>query len=159
MIYLIQIVLLLLHTTFIAVHAYMVHEGGYGCCVCGVWGWLWLLCACVRVGMWICMCRLACKSGIDDLAYVWMGVHRHGHGWVGWVDVDGHTHRWVCGMGVCVCVDIVSNLDTVRCEMDLCCADGPVEINCEWQRPNSGSPLLSVLSYSQSWTLTVPSRY
>ena len=32
------------------------------------------------------------------------------------------------------------------------------EMNCEQQRPNSGSPPLSMLSYSQSWTLTVPSR-
>ena len=30
------------------------------------------------------------------------------------------------------------------------------EMNCERQRPNSGSPPLSVLSYRWSWSLTVP---
>ena len=30
------------------------------------------------------------------------------------------------------------------------------EMNCEWQRPNSGSPPLSMLSYRRSWSLTVP---
>ena len=42
------------------------------------------------------------------------------------VCVDWHTHGWVGGMGICMRVDIVSNLDTVGCEMDLRCADGPV---------------------------------
>ena len=31
-----------------------------------------------------------------------------------------------------------------------------VEMNCERQRPNSGSPPLSILSYRRSWSLTVP---
>ena len=30
------------------------------------------------------------------------------------------------------------------------------EMNCERQRPNSGSPPLSMLSYRRSWSLTVP---
>ena len=30
------------------------------------------------------------------------------------------------------------------------------EMNCEQHRPNSGSPLLSMLSYRWSWSLTVP---
>ena len=30
------------------------------------------------------------------------------------------------------------------------------EMNCEQQRPNSGSPPLSMLSYRRSWSLTVP---
>ena len=35
--------------------------------------------------------------------------------------------------------------------------DGVVcEMNCERQRPNSGSPPLSMLSYRRSWSLTVP---
>ena len=42
-------VLWLLHITFVAVRAYMVHEGGCGCCVH----------ACVRVGMGMRMRRLA----------------------------------------------------------------------------------------------------
>ena len=101
-------VLWLLHITFVAVRAYVVREGGCGCCVC----------ACVRVGMGTHMRRLARRSGIHDLTYVQMGVHRHGDGWVGWVGVDGpvradwHTRGWVGGMGVCVHVDIVSNLDS-----------------------------------------------
>ena len=31
-----------------------------------------------------------------------------------------------------------------------------LEMNCERQRPNSGSPPLSMLSYRRSWSLTVP---
>ena len=34
--------------------------------------------------------------------------------------------------------------------------DADNEMNCERQRPNSGSPLLSMLSYRWSWSLTVP---
>ena len=30
------------------------------------------------------------------------------------------------------------------------------EMNCKRQRPNSGSPPLSMLSYRRSWSLTVP---
>ena len=51
------------------------------------------------------------------------------------VCVDWHTHGWVGGMGICMRVDIVSNLDTVGCEMDLRCADGPVWMGlrtCGW---------------------------
>ena len=58
---------------------------------------------------------------------------------LGWVWVWSGT-IWV-GSGL--------RVDMSRCDY---------EMNCEQQRPNSGSPPLSMLSYSRSWTLTVPSR-
>ena len=65
-------VLWLLHITFVAVCAYVVCEGGCGCCVR----------ACMRVGMGMHMHRLACRSGIHDLTYVQMGG-LDGWAWMG----------------------------------------------------------------------------
>ena len=64
---------------------------------------------------------------VDGCARAW--------GWVGWMGGRGWAcacglaySRWVGGMGICVRVDIVSNLDTVGCEMDLRCVDGPAYV-------------------------------
>ena len=38
----------------------------------------------------------------------------------------------------------------------LCDLQDGSEMNCERQRPNSGSPPLSMLNYRRSWSLTVP---
>ena len=68
-----------------------------------------------------------------QIGYTRLDLCADGCAWTwGWVGVDGpvhadwHTHRWVGGMGVCMRVAIVSNLDTVGCEMNLHYADGPV---------------------------------